>query len=92
MPDAAAAPRQRTFDTPEEAVQALIEALRKGDRAGLTEMLVAFPAQYGNSGVMTFIASHDGAVYQKDLGPQTAAVARRMSRFDPDNSWTRVAP
>jgi hypothetical protein len=52
--------------------------------------LVAFPAEYGASGVMTFIVSHDGVVYQKNLGPQTSAVARAMTRFDPDPSWTRV--
>ena len=39
--------------------------------------LVAFPAQYGASGVMTFIVNHDGVVYQKDLGPKTATLARR---------------
>jgi hypothetical protein len=40
--------------------------------------LVAFPAQYGNSGVMTFIVNHEGVVYQKDLGPDTASIARAM--------------
>jgi hypothetical protein len=54
--------------------------------------LVAYPAQYGNSGVMTFITSHDGVVYQKDLGPETAARARQMKVFDPDQTWKRVAP
>jgi hypothetical protein len=52
--------------------------------------LVAFPAQYGGSGVMTFIVNHDGVVYQKDLGPNTAADARKMTRFDPDTSWRKV--
>jgi Protein of unknown function (DUF2950) len=52
--------------------------------------LVAYPANWGNSGVMTFIVNHDGVVYQKDLGPDTAAVARAMSRFDPDSTWTRL--
>jgi len=54
--------------------------------------LVAFPGQYGVSGVMTFIVSHDGVVYQKDLGQQTANVARQMKRFDPDPSWQKVTP
>ncbi len=49
--------------------------------------LVAFPAQYGVSGVMTFIVNHDDVVYQKDLGPQTAALARGMTLYDPDSSW-----
>jgi hypothetical protein len=52
--------------------------------------LVAYPAAYANSGVMTFIISHDGVAYQKDLGPDTAAVARKMSRFNPDESWKQL--
>ena len=51
--------------------------------------LVAFPAKYRDSGVMTFIVNQDGVVYQKDLGPDTAARARRMSAFNPDKSWTK---
>jgi hypothetical protein len=54
--------------------------------------LVAWPADYGNSGVMTFIVNHGGAVYQKDLGKDTEAIARRMMWFDPDRSWTKVEP
>jgi hypothetical protein len=49
--------------------------------------LVAFPAQYGVSGVMTFIVNHDDVVYQKDLGPRTTELADKMTRFDPDESW-----
>jgi hypothetical protein len=49
--------------------------------------LVAYPASWGNSGVMTFIVNHDGVVYQKDLGPNTAAVARAMRQFNPDSTW-----
>jgi len=52
--------------------------------------LVAWPARYGNSGIMTFITNHDGVVYQKDLGHATAAIAEAMNRFDPDTTWTRV--
>ena len=52
--------------------------------------LVAYPAKYGNSGVMTFIVNHDGVVFQKDLGPKTAATAQAMKAFNPDASWTRV--
>jgi hypothetical protein len=52
--------------------------------------LVAFPAQYGASGVMTFVVNHDGDVYQKDLGPTTRAVAAAMKTFDPDTTWTKV--
>jgi Protein of unknown function (DUF2950) len=52
--------------------------------------LVAFPAQYGVSGIMTFIVNHDGVVYQKDLGPHTDALARKMTLFDPDPSWKQL--
>ena len=52
--------------------------------------LVAFPAQYGVSGVMTFIVNHEGIVYQKDLGPNSAAIARGMKLFNPDASWKKV--
>lgn len=51
--------------------------------------LVAFPAQYGSSGVMTFIVNHDGIVYEKDLGPNTPALARAMKKFDPDTTWRK---
>jgi len=51
--------------------------------------VVAWPATYGVSGVMTFIVNHDGVVYQKDLGTATAATASRMTRFDPDATWKK---
>ncbi len=54
--------------------------------------LVAWPAEYGNSGVMTFMVNHAGTVYQKDLGKDTEAAARRMMWFDPDRSWSKVEP
>ena len=53
--------------------------------------LVAYPADYRNSGVMTFIVSHAGDVYQKDLGPNTARLAERMTSFNPDSTWQKVA-
>jgi hypothetical protein len=52
--------------------------------------LVAYPAQYGNSGVKTFLVNHQGVVYEKDLGPQTDRIASRMSAFSPDQTWTKV--
>jgi hypothetical protein len=52
--------------------------------------LVAYPASWGNTSVMTFIVNHDGVVYQKDLGPNTAAQARAMTQFNPDSTWTRL--
>ena len=51
--------------------------------------LVAYPAQYRNSGIMTFVVNHDGAVYSKDLGPNTAKVASAMTSFDPDKTWKK---
>jgi hypothetical protein len=52
--------------------------------------IVAYPAQYGNSGVMTFIAGADGVVYQKDLGDKTSAMAREMKVYNPDATWKAV--
>ena len=51
--------------------------------------LVAWPAERGVSGVMTFIVNHDGVVYSKDLGPDTGKLAAAMTSFDPDDSWKR---
>jgi hypothetical protein len=48
---------------------------------------VAYPAEYRNSGVMTFIVDQDGVVYEKDLGQDTSKLAGAMSEFNPDNSW-----
>jgi len=50
--------------------------------------LVAWPAQFGVPGIMTFLVAQDGTVYQKSLGDQTSAVARALKRYDPDPSWT----
>jgi hypothetical protein len=52
--------------------------------------LVAYPAEYGNSGVMTFLVNHAGTVYQKDLGDNTTMLARRMTSFDPDQTWKKT--
>jgi len=52
--------------------------------------LVASPAEYAVTGIRTFIVSHDGVVYEKDLGPQTLDEFKKMERFNPDNSWTAV--
>jgi hypothetical protein len=52
--------------------------------------LVASPAIYGTSGIMTFVVDQDGVVFQKDLGPRTTAVVAGMTRYDPDLTWARV--
>lgn len=51
---------------------------------------IAWPADYGKTGVMTFLVNHYGDVYQKDLGHKTATVAAGISEYDPDSSWTKV--
>jgi len=52
--------------------------------------VVASPAKYGNSGIMTFIVNHDGVVYQKDLGKNTAKIAKNITMYDPDKTWERA--
>lgn len=52
--------------------------------------LVAWPARFEASGIMTFIIGPDGEVYQKDLGPDTARIAERMTTFDPDFTWSHI--
>jgi hypothetical protein len=49
--------------------------------------LIAWPAEYGDSGIMTFIVNQQGRVYQKDLGTKTSKIARKMAAYDPDASW-----
>jgi hypothetical protein len=52
--------------------------------------LVAYPAEWGNSGVMTFIVNQDGKLYQKNLGPQTSEAASQITEYNPDSSWQEV--
>jgi hypothetical protein len=52
--------------------------------------LTAYPADYGSSGVMTFVVNHAGTVYQKDFGERTAIIAKRIYLFDPDQTWKKV--
>ena len=52
--------------------------------------LVAFPAEYGQSGIMTLLVSHHGKVLQKDLGPKTRELAGQLKVFNPDRTWTEV--
>jgi hypothetical protein len=53
--------------------------------------LIAFPAEYGVSGIETFVVNHRGKVYEKDFGTSTGVVARQTSRFNPDKGWKVVA-
>ena len=63
--------------------------LAKGNMIG-GFALVAYPAKYASSGVMTFIVNHDGVVYEKDLGRNTEKAAQAMKLFDPDSTWKKV--
>ena len=54
--------------------------------------MVAYPARWGESGVMTFIVSNNGKVYQKDLGKDSAAIGAKMTTFDPGPGWKEAAP
>jgi hypothetical protein len=52
--------------------------------------LIAYPAEYGRGGIMTFVVNQDGIVYQKDLGPDTLNVAAGLNAYDPDPTWIKV--
>jgi hypothetical protein len=53
--------------------------------------LIAFPAEYGSSGIMTFIVNHDGVVFSRDLGPDTAKAAMAINEYNPDPMWRKEA-
>jgi hypothetical protein len=53
--------------------------------------LIAWPASYASSGIMTFIVNQDGIVFQKDLGPDTAQVVTKITQFNPDSNWARIS-
>ena len=52
--------------------------------------LIAFPATYGNSGIMTFMVNQDGTVFQKDLGPDSEDIAEKTDSFSPDETWSNA--
>jgi hypothetical protein len=52
--------------------------------------LIAWPAEYGNSGVMTFIVNYTGTIYQKDLGENTDSIAQKTESFNPDETWKKL--
>ena len=66
-----------------------IDYIAKGDMIG-GFAAVAYPAEYGNSGIMTFIINHKGDIYEKDLGEGTAKIASRITTFNPDHTWRKV--
>jgi len=54
--------------------------------------LVAWPVHYDASGIMTFLVNQDGVAYEKDLGPETEAAVKAMTRYEPDGTWRPVQP
>ena len=66
-----------------------VDYIVKGDMIG-GFAAVAYQAEYGNSGIMTFIINHEGDIYEKDLGSGTAQLAARMTSFNPDHTWKKV--
>jgi hypothetical protein len=66
-----------------------IDYIAKGDMIG-GFAAVAYPAEYGNSGIMTFMINHNGDIYEKDLGDNTAQAASRITSFNPDHTWRKV--
>jgi hypothetical protein len=54
--------------------------------------LIAWPAEHGRTGVMTFLVSHHGTIYQRDMGPTTDKVVERITSFDPGRGWQEVQP
>ena len=73
-------------DAPGGAKSYIVDGAMTGGYA-----LVAWPAKWGVTGVMSFIVSKDGIVYEKDLGPDSAKIAAAMTAYNPDASWTKVA-
>jgi hypothetical protein len=72
-------------DAPSGAKDYLVDGKMTGGFA-----ILAYPAEYRNSGVMTFMVNQDGIVYQKDLGPDTAKIAASMTQYNPDSSWQKA--
>ena len=72
-------------DAPDGALEFVVKGHMIGGFA-----LVAYPAVYGTSGIMTFIVNQDGVVYQKDLGPKTTQAAGGIKAYNPDSTWTRA--
>jgi Protein of unknown function (DUF2950) len=72
-------------DAPGGAYDYLVKGKLKGGFA-----LIAVPAEYGNSGIMTFMVNQDGTVFQKDLGERSEKIARKIETFDPDAGWQKA--
>ncbi len=73
-----------------DAAGGAVDYVVKGEMIG-GFALIAYPAEYGTSGIRSFIVNHKAVVYEKDLGPSTATAARQMTRYNPDKTWKAVA-
>jgi hypothetical protein len=73
----------------ESAKGGAAEYVEDGDMSGGFG-LVAWPVHYDASGIMTFVVNHEGVAYEKDLGPETATLAKGVTRYDPDDTWRAV--
>ncbi len=82
--------RFRILDAQGESAPGGAYGYMLGDDMSRGFALVAWPARYGDSGVMSFMISHEGQVFQKDLGPDSEKLAKAMKSFDPDSSWEQV--
>jgi len=74
-------------DAPDGAKNYVVDGRLSGGFA-----LIAFPAQYGSTGVMTFIVNKDGVIYQQDLGEHTVDLALKIVAYNPDNLWELAQP
>jgi hypothetical protein len=77
--------KQQGADAPYGAYRYVVKGHMIGGFA-----LTAFPAKWGDSGVMTFIVNQDGVIYEKNLGPNTEAIARKMTTFNPGSGWRQL--
>lgn len=83
--------RYRILDAQGPSAPGGAYAYRLGANMSRGFALIAWPADYADSGVMSFMISHDGQVFEKDMGPDSDKLARAMTLFDPDSSWHEVA-
>jgi hypothetical protein len=67
------------------------EYIRNGQMTG-GFAFIAWPAEYGSSGVMSFMINQDQVLVQKDLGPDTTQLVQGITQYNPDSSWQQVAP
>ncbi|WP_349616312.1 DUF2950 domain-containing protein [Azotobacter salinestris] len=82
--------RYRILDTQGPSAPGGAYSYKLGDNMSRGFALIAWPAEYGDSGVMSFMISHDGLVFEKDMGPDSAQIALAMPGFDPDSSWHEI--